>query len=296
MRRLGHLAVVYSRWGILCAAGLLARCAEAVSRRAGSAARKETRRAQAPSGNALARTLLVLAAVAAGCVPPAAVSRWGEVLPDVGSPPAPRAPAPAARVLSEAERILAAAQGTAYTHRTRMDEAAGLYETDCSGLVGYILKRVVPEHWAVLVAEAGRRRPRAVEFYEFFKARAAAGAEGRGWRGIERLADARPGDIIAWRRTEVAPGGDTGHVVILASVPAAEAGGVFRVVVIDSTGLRHDADSRPAGTSGVGRGTMWLRVDEGGRPVGFRRNARVDFRAVPVAIGRPVEPSSRLGM
>ena len=231
-----------------------------------------------------------LGLAAGGCLIPVQAPR-GEALEQaaVSAPRAGAASPAAQRVLDEAQRVLSNRRSTTYSHRTKVDEEAGQYETDCSGLVNYVLKRASPLHLALLAAEAGRKRPRAVEFYTVFAERVQTRETRAGWAGVARLVDARPGDIIAWRRREFLPGQSTGHVVILAEPPVAESALVVRAVVIDSTTAPHADDSRPGGSSGVGRGTMWFRVDDGGAPLACRGRAQAKWGAFAIAIGRPVE-------
>lgn len=199
-------------------------------------------------------------------------------------------------VAIEARRILANARATAYSHRTVVDEKAGLYRTDCSGLAGYIVKRISPAHLRAIPHTPTSSRPRAFEFYEAFRAAPTnAVAVSNGWQRVTRLADARPGDLIAWRKVNIVPGESTGHVVILDEPPVREADGKWRLVIIDSTSAPHAQDSRPNGSNGVGRGTMWFVTDEAGRPTGLLwKSPEGKARApVPIAIGRLMKYGAR---
>jgi hypothetical protein len=193
----------------------------------------------------------------------------------------------AARVAAEAARIVANVRTAVYSHSTKTDEAAGVYELDCSGLVRYVLRRTSPGHLAAVVAETAETStlPRAVEFYSVFKARLDTGLPRGGWAAVPRLLDARPGDIIAWRLPVALPG-NSGHIVIVAATPVAEPDGSVRVVVIDSTTTPHDSDTRAPGATGVGSGTMWFRVDAAGAPVAYRRNSSLTFHEQQTSIGR----------
>jgi hypothetical protein len=239
---------------------------------------------------ALRRIAPILCLMLAGCMSPPVTAERPSAAPAPALRQAPvEAPSPVAlRVLAEAERILTGVKHSVYSHKTAVDEKAASYEMDCSGLVRYVLRQVSPQHLAAIAAETARRNPRAVEFYIFFTACGMSETEQGGWRAVERIADARPGDIIAWRRGHFLPGESTGHVVILASAPEAETDGTYRAVIIDSTTAPHADDTRPAGTSGVGRGTVWFEVDHRGRPTACRGNASAGFRDLAIAIGRPV--------
>ena len=194
--------------------------------------------------------------------------------------------APSERVLAEARRILANAKTSQYSHKTKVDEENGSYALDCSGLAVLILKRVAPEQLASL-PKNGKSRPRAVEFHTAFAAAPTGERGAKGWRRIEKLMDARPGDFIVWRKEEIKPGDSTGHVVLVDQAPVEDEGGRARVVVVDSTGNSHADDSRSDGENGVGRGTMWFDVDAAGRPVAYRWKSRNGpSHKTPIAIGR----------
>ena len=60
--------------------------------------------------------------------------------------------------------------------------------------------------------------------------------------------------------------------------------------VYDSSGIHHDDDSRPEGTSGVGKGVITFKVDARDEPVGFQFNSRGHFHTEAIAIGRLVNP------
>ena len=83
---------------------------------------------------------------------------------------------------AEAERVLGQMTSTTYRHRTRVVEAAGVYETDCKGLIAFLLRKVSPAHLEVLPVAASRRKPRAVDYYEFFREQPAVGQSSTtGW-------------------------------------------------------------------------------------------------------------------
>jgi hypothetical protein len=190
------------------------------------------------------------------------------------------------RIFDEACRILNSTKKTEYKHKTAIDEENGVYNCDCSGFCGYILSRTVAKDDPQGPLGDGKRRPRARDFEIAFAA-APTTPNGAGrWQRIERLADARPGDIIAWRH-EVDRPNNSGHVVIVAEKPVVEKDGLVRVVMIDSTTKPQVDDTRAKGTSGIGRGTMWFAVDDVGRPTAYVRGSRIAKpKSEAIAIGR----------
>lgn len=188
---------------------------------------------------------------------------------------------------SEVGHVLGQMTSTTYRHRTRVVEAAGVYETDCSGLIAFLLRKVSPVHFAVFPIAEGRRKPRAVEYYEFFRAQPAVGQPSASlWNRVPTLAEAQPGDILAWRHREIISGKNTGHVLIIDSVPERTEGDIFRVAVVDSTGTTHDDDTRAIDSSGIGKGVMWFKVNPDRQAVAYERNSAMPFRAAPIEIGR----------
>jgi hypothetical protein len=186
-----------------------------------------------------------------------------------------------------AERLLSETRETHYQHRTHFDRAAGVYDLDCSGFVDYLLKRIAPAQFAQLRVEPGHQRPRAAMYFELFDGLRKSSLAG--WEAVPKLGDARRGDMLAWQlAASTQEPGDTGHVVIVAAPPVEQTNGLYRVEVYDSSGIHHDDDSRPEGTSGVGKGVIIFKVDAGGAPVGFQFNSHAHFHTEAIAIGRLV--------
>lgn len=187
------------------------------------------------------------------------------------------------RLSAEVHRILKEAKSSDYSHKTQVNEDEGSYDVDCSGLVNIILKKIAKEHYTAVQKAGGRPRPRAVEYHTTFISEDAP----KGWRCVKQLADAKPGDLLVWRRKELTPGEDTGHIVILDEAPKKDDDGQFHFAVIDSTKSGHGDDTRKKDDTGIGRGTIWVAVDGEGKPTGFRWKSRKgELHAAMMAIGR----------
>lgn len=190
------------------------------------------------------------------------------------------AASPREALLAEAERELAAMRSSHYEHHTRVDEATGLYDYDCSGFVGYALKRSAPAAWTPIAAQ--HRRPLAKHFEAFFAAPQAP------WSQVDRAAQLVPGDVIAWIEPPENHSRNTGHIVIAAERPRAR-GDELVVRVIDSSHAGHgksDARVREA-RNGLGTGDLVLHVGADGRADGYRWSTwkRSKLFFTPVAIG-----------
>jgi hypothetical protein len=235
---------------------------------------------------AVVLALLVLSAVAvSGCADRRAA--------DPGQSPGPAATAgdvdaagPAALV-GELQRELAAMRSTHYQHTTRVDEHTGKYFYDCSGMVDYTLGRVLPADAAALPVSTSVR-PLAGDI-EHYLHQGMAGPLA-GWQPVPRVADLRPGDVVAWLVTEDSTNGDTGHVmVVLEPARRGPRAGEWLVRVADSTLSPHASDTRHTGETGLGAGTIGLVVDDHGGATAFYWRGGVSTEAKPteIALGRP---------
>jgi hypothetical protein len=109
-----------------------------------------------------------------------------------------------------------------------------------------------------------------------------------GWLRIPRIADARPGDVLAWPRPRWFRSNNTGHVAFVAEAPRVTARGVL-VRVTDATSVGHQDDprNREGGPTGFGQGTLLIATDPLYGWVGARTPE--DWMiATPVRVGRAV--------
>jgi hypothetical protein len=194
------------------------------------------------------------------------------------------------RIAERAANIVATLVETRYQYDEAIDAEAGIYDCDCNSFVGFILADLAPLHYDLVPCEAGRPRPRAFEYHDFFVSLPPDASEG--WERIERLVDARPGDIIAWRFPTLEADHDTGHVMIVAAAAIDLDGGILSVRVHDSADQAHFDDTRGpcAGPwpAGVGTGSIRFTVDDDGKPLAFlfAPPATAAFATLPIAIGR----------
>jgi hypothetical protein len=202
--------------------------------------------------------------------------------------PAPQLSLPG-QVASQAEFIVNNFRQSDYQHVDNIDVDAGIYDCDCNGFAAFVLGRAAPGHYAKIPKETDQKRPRAFKYYEFFTSPALAGT---GWRRIDVLADARRGDVIAWRFPDIELGHNTGHVVIVADTPARDASGNFAVRVYDSAAIPHFDDTRGDKVGqGVGSGFINFKVDAAGAPTEFQFGPAADkWGTFPIAIGRVESP------
>ena len=161
-------------------------------------------------------------------------------------------------IAAKAEFIVNTLTKTDYQHVDKIDPAAGVYDCDCNGFVGYVLSNVAPQHYVLIPKEADQPRPRAFKYFDFFASLTPESSGG--WRRVDRLKHARRGDVMAWRFPTIEPDINTGHVMILAETLTLDPSGEFYAVrVYDSAAEAHFDDTRepdgqpsPKGATGVG--------------------------------------------
>jgi hypothetical protein len=97
-----------------------------------------------------------------------------------------------------------------------------VYDCDCNGFVGFVLKNTAPNHLAHIPKETNQPRPRAFEYFTFFASLTPDSAGD--WKRIDLMQDANRGDIVAWRFPTLEAHANTGHVMMLkrrsATLPA----------------------------------------------------------------------------
>lgn len=208
-------------------------------------------------------------------------------LPALAAPVGPEA------VLDTLARIEQNLRASSYTHATRVDEKAGRYEFDCSGMAAWVLRRASPKAHSAVAYRSKGGRPLARDYYQQIAA-TRAGRARFGWSRVTRVADAAPGDVIAWLKPKELRSPNTGHVAFLLSAPEAVPGTphAYLVRIADASRYQHAQDSR-AGTdrTGFGHGTILVVADpESGAPVAYGwvglHSAWV--LSTPMAIGRPL--------
>jgi hypothetical protein len=202
--------------------------------------------------------------------------------------PQPRRASPVFDVIARIDRRL---RTTRYAHATQVDESAGRFDFDCSGMATWVLARGAPAAHDAVMQHNGRGRPVASDYYDVM-AQAPTHGGHSAWLRVAHARDLQPGDLIAWRRPEAIVSSNTGHVLFVAAAPRQvdREGRRFLVRVADATSIPHGDDTRQERhASGFGYGTIALFLDHPEGEVvayGWQGVAtRVDFRT-PIAIGR----------
>jgi hypothetical protein len=166
-------------------------------------------------------------------------------------------------------------------------DGATRYEnrSDCSDFLALLVQHAYGVSGEQLKDWTGHQRPYASHWHDAIVA-------GSGFTQIIKLADAKPGDVLA---VKFPPGlDDTGHVMLMADAaqgieqkePIAAGTRQWNVAVIDSTKSPHSDDTRAAkdgGTAGqgVGRGVIRIYTDSAGAIAGYcwSDGSKAAFRA-----------------
>ncbi len=170
---------------------------------------------------------------------------------------------------------------------TRVDPSRGVYVLDCSAYVDHILKATYPRAYLSLVSSTGSEKPTSNDFYHYF---VNLSDRARHWNTIDEVERLRPGDILVFRYKNSLGYERGGHVMIVMDKPVQKSD-AFLVRVTDSAAAGHSQDTRRPRVSGIGIGTLLLKVHpKTYQPyayawkVGSRWEKNVDF-----AMARPVD-------
>jgi hypothetical protein len=206
-------------------------------------------------------------------------------MPQFPATPAPAASPAGTRIAALMQELRTSIRQTRYQHQTVIRERDGLYLWDCSAMAAWVLRRSAPRAMQQLT----RSRPVARDFVSAIE-HAPTDHFARGWQRIERLEDARPGDLFAWRRPRGFPSRNTGHVGFLVDQPLAVPGlQGMAVRIADATSVGHQADTREGDEEGgFGIGTLVFLTDEEGRGThyGWAGTASDGYVTTPIFIGR----------
>jgi hypothetical protein len=176
-----------------------------------------------------------------------------------------------------------------YAHMTYMNESTGTRRTDCSGFVDYALGRVLPDAYEK-VPHPETQRPLADDWYDYLVGRyqSPSTQETVRWREIRHVGELVPGDLVVWLKPQNVTGDNTGHIMIVLARPTAGRASERLVRIGDSTTSPHANDSRGTERTGIGTGTIGLKVDGWDRPVAYWWRGGLSYNAyeTPIAMGR----------
>lgn len=128
---------------------------------------------------------------------------------------------------------------TTYSHNVFIDGKKGIFYSNCSCFVSYIVNHISPAHFQEIPKDKCVNPPaaRATKWSSYFADGEAAQGTSQLWQGIPYARDALEGDVLAWGfsvddNCKIQEGHhDTGHVMIITKGPNGE-----DAVTIDENG------------------------------------------------------------
>lgn len=160
------------------------------------------------------------------------------------------------RLVSFVHETVASMRYTAYKlGGSHFDTLHGIYVLDCSTYIDNILETVHPDAYSSLINSSGTEKPTTKEYYNFFTQ---LKDDTDYWNKVDDVKELRPGDILVFRNKGSRHSG--GHVMVVMDTPTKEANG-YAVKVADSAPSGHSQDTRARHNSGIGIGTLQLKVN-----------------------------------
>lgn len=172
---------------------------------------------------------------------------------------------------------------------TKFDASNGIYVLDCSNYVDHVLEEVSPRAYSSLVTSTGADKPNSKNYYNFFT-RLSHKSRGA-WNKIENVSQLRPGDILVFRYiSSLRHRAAGGHVMIVMNKPIRETN-TYLVRIADAAPSGHSEDTRLPHDSGIGIGTMLLKVNPStGQPFAYAWKLGSRWKKnVTFAMARPVD-------
>lgn len=166
------------------------------------------------------------------------------------------------------------------------DFASGIYILDCSTYIDMILKSVYPKAYYNLVHSTWSEKPSSRVYYDFFMH--LSKAPKHYWDKIDNVKYLRAGDILVFRYLNRKKKATGGHVMIVMDSTQPSANTVL-VRVADSAAAGHSKDTREPHASGIGVGTLLLKVNpKTGHPSAYAWKLDAPLKSnVTFAMARP---------
>lgn len=170
---------------------------------------------------------------------------------------------------------------------THFDRSNGIYIVDCSDYVDHLLQVANPSAYLSLVNSTGSEKPTSEHYYHFFTG--LTYKPRHYWNKVENVNQLQPGDILVLRNKKNSHTGVSGHVMVVMNKPT-RTPNAFLVRVTDSASSGHSQDTRLPHTSGIGIGTMQIKVNPGtGQPSAYAWKLGSSFeKHVNFAMARPI--------
>lgn len=182
---------------------------------------------------------------------------------------------------------------------SRFDSSKGIYIVDCSNYVDRILHAVSPSAYLHFENSMRTDSPSSSHYFQFFsKLR-----HDPYWSKVKNVKELQAGDVLVFkgnsaistnrrhaRRHRRSSPTREGHVMVVMDTPVNQ-NGAYLVRVTDSAPVGHSEDTRAVHVSGIGIGTMLLKVNpKTGQPLAYAWRTSSDWkRNVAFAMARPLD-------
>lgn len=216
-----------------------------------------------------------------------------------GYSPVPFAPSSSVSDALTATTLFATGSGltdTVYSYDSYINGKDGVYNTDCSCFVNYLLSQVSVAHFKQIPVDhtISPPLPRAFNYRQYFASLLPSSVGKKGgsqlWEAVTSVLDVSAGDVIAWSLPPSS--GDTGHVMVALNAPGKDSplapcasaiqsdsnssctllyvADASRILHTDDTRCLHPGPNTCRFATGVGRGFVVINyTGENGVPVGF---------------------------
>jgi hypothetical protein len=185
-------------------------------------------------------------------------------------------------------------QSLRYTHYkyggNDFDVRRGVYALDCSHYVDHLIAASTPKAYDSVKRYSRTPSPVTNDYYSFFH-NIPYEQIAYNWYRVKQTQNLRPGDIIVYRYYHTYHTG-SGHMMIVAGLPKRDTHytNIYRVLVSDSAYSGHSNDSRGPHHSGVGIGTLLLKVDpHTGIAYQYAWKEGAHWQGSNIAMGRPMK-------
>ena len=195
------------------------------------------------------------------------------------------------KIADAAFQIIASLKSTKYKDFPyTINISKGVYETDEAGFVTHLLKIAAPDHLSLIPFEEGKFYHSVADYFNYFLSIKNSGnrLDSAFWKIINKITDAKRGDIVAWADDYKIILNSNSHLLIIGDDPKqiSDTENVYEVVVYDATNKLYNRDIRtPLG--GVGYGYIRFQTDSLKVPAGYQYKVDDVFQKSNIIIARP---------
>lgn len=175
---------------------------------------------------------------------------------------------------------------------TYFNQLKGVYLVDCSDYVDHLLHNANPRAYFSLLNVSRTEKPTSLDYYDLFSA--LPDETWRDWQRVNNINELEAGDILVFRFKNLEGRRAAGHVMIVMNPPIIQRPNIFAVRVSDSAPSGHSSDTRPPHKSGIGIGTLFIKVDpDTERPYAYAWKYGAPWRTDSnFAMGRPMSEAT----